>query len=80
MIMLLSGCDNTNEKKVEYLGGKAPVACVAAVGSGSDEEHFTTCRDAAGVIFVCNRDTKPDCIRVVRVQAVWSAGLPEVRP
>ncbi len=83
LVFLFLGCrrgDGDNAPRVEYLGGKPPIACIASVGSGSDEPAFTTCRDAAGVIFVCDRDLHPDCVRVARVQAVWSAGLPEIRP
>jgi hypothetical protein len=77
--MFLLGCE-TNEKEVKAIGGQKPIACTSTLGSGSDEDQFTSCRDAAGVIFVCNTDAHVRCIRIQRVQATWSAGLPEARP
>ena len=78
-LWLATGC-TTAEKEVGNLGGKEPVACMTNAGSAMHEDAFSTCRDAAGVIFVCNRDNQVRCIRIDHVQARWSAGLPEARP
>lgn len=78
-LVLFVAC-STNASRVESLGGKPPIASITDVGDGSDESSFSTCRDAAGVIFICTKRNDIKCVRVQRLNVRWSAGLPEAHP